>query len=428
MNKEMLNREISDSSGLSFRRTNMIPLDDSMGPVMHYPYDKVYPKAYEATGKGTVRFHLYLPNAHKVVLRTLTDEYELYGENGRWKGEFFVGVGFVVIFIIVDGSDMLYPALPIGFGGNRPINYIELGEEENREEPVRCSHGTISMDYFNSKVTGKLERIYVYLPPDYYTLSDEVRQSEGHALRCAPGYTLPDEVRQSEGHVLRCAPGYTLPDEVRQPEGHVLRKKYPVLYLQHGHGENETAWVNQGKVNFILDKLISEKRAEPMIVVMCNGMVSYEQDEEIFVGAVEEFEEFLTTEVIPYVERKYRSFGDKAHRGMAGLSMGSMQTSVITLKHQDLFDYAGIFSGFVRDVLSGYEKHVQAEYLNTYGENIKYIFRAIGNQDIFLPYFHDDDRLLEEYHVEHERVIYSGAHEWMVWQRCIYDFAQRIFK
>ena len=384
MNKEMLNREISDSSGLSFRRTNMIPLDDSMGPVMHYPYDKVYPKAYEATGKGTVRFHLYLPNAHKVVLRTLTDEYELCGENGRWKGEFFVGVGFVVIFIIVDGSDMLYPALPIGFGGNRPINYIELGEE-NREEPVRCSHGTISMDYFNSRVTGKLERIYIYLPPDYYTLSDEVRQSEGHALRCAPGYTLPDEVRQ--------------------PEGHVLRKKYPVLYLQHGHGENETAWVNQGKVNFILDKLISEKRAEPMIVVMCNGMVSYEQDEEIFVGAVEEFEEFLTTEVIPYVERKYRTFGDKAHRGMAGLSMGSMQTSVITLKHQDLFDYAGIFSGFVRDVLSGYEKHVQAEYLNTYGENIKYIFRAIGNQDIFLPYFYDDDRLLEEYHVEHERVI-----------------------
>ena len=155
MNKEMLNREISDSSGLSFRRTNMIPLDDSMGPVMHYPYDKVYPKAYEATGKGTVRFHLYLPNAHKVVLRTLTDEYELCGENGHWKGEFSVGVGFVVIFIIVDGSDMLYPALPIGFGGNRPINYIELGEEENREEPVRCSHGTISMDYFNSKVTGK---------------------------------------------------------------------------------------------------------------------------------------------------------------------------------------------------------------------------------------------------------------------------------
>ena len=407
MNKEMLNREISDSSGLSFRRTNMIPLDDSMGPVMHYPYDKVYPKAYEATGKGTVRFHLYLPNAHKVVLRTLTDEYELCGENGRWKGEFFVGVGFVVIFIIVDGSDMLYPALPIGFGGNRPINYIELGEEENREEPVRCSHGTISMDYFNSKVTGKLERIYVYLPPDYYTLSDEVRQSEGHALRCALGYTLPDEVRQSEEWI---------------------RKKYPVLYLQHGHGENETAWVNQGKVNFILDKLISEKRAEPMIVVMCNGMVSYEQDEEIFVGAVEEFEEFLTTEVIPYVERKYRTFGDKAHRGMAGLSMGSMQTSVITLKHQDLFDYAGIFSGFVRDVLSGYEKHVQAEYLNTYGENIKYIFRAIGNQDIFLPYFYDDDRLLEEYHVEHERVIYAGAHEWMVWQRCIHDFAQRIFK
>ena len=388
MNREISDREICVSSGLSFRETSMIPLDDAMGPVLHYPYDKVYPKAYEVTEKGTVRFHLYFPNAGRVVLRTLTDTFELTGKDGYWTGEYMVGTGFVVIFPSVDGNDTLYPGFPIGFGGNRPINYIDLGEDVSRAEPISCSHGTVSMDYFNSRVTGKLERLYVYLPPDYYASWEQ---------SCGSG-------AKRSG------------------------KQYPVLYLQHGHGENETAWVNQGKVNFILDQLISEKKAEPMIVVMCNGMVSFEQEDEIFVGAVEKFEEFLIKEVIPYVEHKYRAFGDKPHRAMAGLSMGSMQTSVITLKNQELFDYVGIFSGFVRDILSGYTEHVKDEYLDTYGEKAAYIFRAMGDQDIFLEEFFRDDKLLEEHHVKHERVLYSGAHEWKVWQRCLYDVAPKIFR
>lgn len=374
-----MRKEICYSSGLSFRGMDMIPLNDAIGPVMEYTYDLVYPKAYEETGKGTVRFRLYYPHAHRVLLRTYAEEFELTEENGCWIGEFVVGTGFAAIFITVDGNDVLYPGLPIGFGGNRPINYIELGEGTGMEEPLEYAHGTVSMDYFDSRISGKMERIYVYLPPDYYASEKEA-------------------------------------------------KKYPVLYLQHGHGENETAWVNQGKVNFILDKLIAEKKAEPMILVMCNGMVSSEAEKKIVIGAAEKFERLLTTEIIPYVEHKYRTFGDKRHRAMAGLSMGSMQTSVVTLKHQDLFDYAGIFSGFVKDILSGYEEHIKAEYLDTYSKNVRYIFRAMGDQDIFYEDFCADDRLLEEHHVEHERIIYEGAHEWRVWQRCIYDFAQKIFR
>lgn len=374
-----MRKEICYSSGLAFRKTDMIPLDDAIGPVMEYTGGQVYPKAYEETEKGRVRFCLYYPQAHSVVLRTYTDTFELAGEDGRWRGEFTVGTGFIALFITVDGNETLYPGLPIGFGGNRPINYIELGGESGGEEPLTCAHGTVSMDYFDSRVTGKLERIYVYLPPDYFASEKEA-------------------------------------------------KKYPVLYLQHGHGENETAWVNQGKANFILDKLIAEKKAEPMILVMCNGMVSSENGGKIVIGSTEGFESLLIKEVIPYVEEKYRAFGDKEHRGMAGLSMGSMQTSVVTLKHQDLFDYVGIFSGFVTDVLSGYTEHTKAAYLDTYSDHIKYIFRAMGNQDIFYEYFCADDKLLAAHHVMHERVVYEGAHEWKVWQRCLYDFSQKIFQ
>lgn len=371
-----MKKEICFSSGLSFRKLNMIPLDDAMGPVMEYPYGAVFPAAYEKKADGTVHFDLYFPHAHEVRLKTYADIFELTGRDGHWTGEFALEPGFHALFVTVDGTDTLYPGFPIGFGGNRPINYIEL-EDEACTEPAACPHGTVAVDFFNSRVTGRLERIYVYLPPDY-----------------------PYETG----------------------------KRYPVLYLQHGHGENETAWVNQGKVNFILDQLIAEGKAVPMIVVMCNGMVFFESDKGVHVGAALEFEKLLTGEVIPFVEKRYRAWGDKAHRGMAGLSMGSMQTSVITLKHQDLFDYAGIFSGFVRDFLSGYEGHIRPEYLDSYSQSLKYIFRAMGDRDIFFERFLADDELLRRHRVAHERVIYPGEHEWKVWQRCIHDFAQRIFR
>lgn len=369
--------EISYSTGLSFRSLNMIPKDENIGPIVNYPYDVVWPKPYEIIGDGVVRFQFYYPDAKKVTFRTYTDAFELKKEGDCWVGECKVGTGFIGIMLNVDGNEVLSPQIPIGFGGNRPINFIEILEQDAVIEPMDCAHGTVVMEYLPSKVSKRLERIYLYLPPNYHENTNE---------------------------------------------------KYPVLYLQHGHGENESTWVNQGKVNFILDNLISQKKVTPMIVVMCNGMVSYEKEEEVYVGITENFEKMLITEVIPYIEDKYRVYGDKEHRAMAGLSMGSMQTSVVTLKNQELFNYVGIFSGFVRDILSGYEGHIQPEFLKNYSKNIKYIFRAMGEDDIFMDAFLKDDKLYEEYGVEYERKIYQGYHEWKVWQHCIHDFVQKIFK
>lgn len=368
--------EVCFHDGLSFQRLNIMPRNMELGPVMHYPSEQVYPDAYEITGEGQVRFRFYLPQAHHVSLKTFTDEFVLEKNGDIWTASCRVGTGFIGIFLNVDGNSVIYPALPIGFGGNAPINYIEVPEEDAVILPKACPHGTVSMEYLESRVTKRLERIYVYLPPDYFNTD----------------------------------------------------KVYPVLYLQHGHGENETAWVNQGKMNFIYDNLIAEGKAKSAIVVMCNGMASYETETGVRVSPAELFPKMLIQEVIPYIESKYRAYGDKAHRAMAGLSMGSMQTSVITLENQDLFDYAGIFSGFVTDFLSGHTEHINPEYLKTYSKNLKYIFRAMGRDDKFMENFLADDRLLEQYQVEHERVLYDGAHEWKVWQHCLYDFAQKIFR
>ncbi|MBP5159383.1 MAG: enterochelin esterase [Lachnospiraceae bacterium] len=375
----MFNKEdISYTQALTFRKTDMIYKDDSKATFGEFKKADLLPPAYEIVGEGEVRFTLFLPNARKVVLRTLFASFELEKNGDTFSGVCPVGTGYIVLFVNVDGTDIIYHALPVGFGSSKPINFIEIPEKDCVILPDEVPHGSVCMDFLPSKVTGRLERVSVYLPPDYYESPD---------------------------------------------------RRYPVLYLQHGHGENESTWVYHGKANFIYDNLIAAGKAVPAVVVMCNGMVHRDEGDRFVADLAEGFERFLTEEVMPFAEKKYRIIGDKEHRAMAGLSMGSMQTSVVTLKHQDLFDYAGIFSGFVADILTGYEGHITPSLLDTYSKNLKYIFRSIGDCDYFYESFLKDDELLKAHGVETDRRIYKGgAHTWTVWQHNLYDFAQMIFR
>ncbi len=376
----MYNKEdICYAQNLTMRKTDMIFKDESKARFDEFKKDDLFPPAYEIVGDGVVRFTLYLPNAGKVTVSTLFDTFELEKKGDLFVGECKVGTGYIVIFVNVDGSDYIYNALPIGFGSNKPINFLEIPEKDCVIFPENVPHGSVCMDYVYSPVTDRLERIFVYLPPDYQTSPEE--------------------------------------------------KRYPVLYLQHGHGENESTWVYHGKANFIYDNLIAAGKAVPAVVVMCNGMVHRDTGSSFVADIAEGFERFLIESVIPYAEGKYRIIGDKKNRAMAGLSMGSMQTSVVTLKHQDMFDYAGIFSGFVADILTHYDGHLKPELLESYSKNLKYIFRSIGDDDIFYEDFLRDDELLKKYGVTCDRRIYKGAaHTWTVWQHNLYDFAQMIFK
>lgn len=332
---------------------------------------------YKVLEDRSVSFRLYYPYASRVELVTIWGEKFLLNKEGDFfKGTFKIGTGLIGVSLFVDGSESLSPFLPIGYGNNHAINYVDI-QNGNPDISIDSSaYGSVNMNYIDSKVTGRLERLAVYLPAGYET---------------------------------------------------DFQKRYPVLYLQHGHGENEMVWFHQGKINFLYDTLIAENKAVPAIVVMCNGMY-YMEDETGITLDIGKLPEFLRKEIIPYIDSHYRTIADKGHRGMAGLSMGSLQTSMLSLSHPELFDYVGVFSGFVQDLMTGSTKHVTKEKLLSFAGRQKVFFRAMGDEDIYFEYFEKDDRLLEKYQIPNVRKIYHGKHEWSVWRQCFCDFAQMIFK
>ncbi len=374
-----MNDDYYCADALSFQKRTLIPRIPAERPLCFLREEDHLPPGCVISPDGTLTFSLMFPQASSVQIRffsTPLQELSLVRDGDLWRGSIFAGTGLIVLQIMVDRQEVLSPMLPIGFGANRPMNMIEVPEEDTVISPAAVPHGSVVNDYFVSAVSGKLERICVYLPPDYHTSS----------------------------------------------------RKYPVLYLQHGHGENETVWVNQGRMNFIADQLIAAGRAVSTIVVMCCGMVCFEEEDGVRLGYTEEFPRMLLEEVIPFIESRYRVCPDAEHRAMAGLSMGSIQTSIVTLNHPELFSHVGLFSGFVQDPLTGYAGHLELEKLECYRNAFKLYFRAIGDQDPYLPNFLSDDELLSRHGIDCARRIYSGGHEWKVWQHCFHDFYQMLFQ
>lgn len=329
------------------------------------------------TGDGRVQAKLLLPQTALEVSIKLMDGpgFDLEkDEAGFWCGEFAPGMGFNYADVTVDGEVVLSPYLPIGFGASRPINYIDVpGEGDEFYQPCDGPHGTVVRHYFASEVTGELESCLVYQPPRF--------------------------------------------DPCRA---------YPVLYLQHGLGENEAGWVHQGRANFILDRLIQSGQAQPMLVVMCSGMVQLKGEYDYVV-----FPQMLVKDVIPFIERTYRVPGDKWHRAMAGLSMGSMHTSMATLSYPELFGYAGLFSGFMHHLWKEEQPHLKAlDDPERFAGDYRVFFRAMGTEDPFFKHFEGDDAMIAEKGVGASitRRLYEGGHGWQVWRHCLRDFLPMIFR
>lgn len=240
-------------------------------------------------------------------------------------------------------------------------------------------HGSVSHEFFRSSVTGRTETCLVYLPAEY----------------------------------------------AAHPE-----KAYPVLYLQHGYGENETCWTMQGHVNFILDNEIAAGTAVPMIVVMCNGMLQLPGDGGRSWRHADPacMEDFLLHDVIPFVEGRFRCLTDRDHRAMAGLSMGSFQTCWTTFRHLDLFSYAGLFSGFMRSPRTGEGAHLGVlDDAGAFHRALKVFFRAMGDKDPFFDAFRQDSEICREKNIRCIEKIYDGYHLWKVWRECVRDFLPLLF-
>lgn len=334
-------------------------------------------QGYEINADGTVKIRIKAPGAKEVIIDMFGNIFPFEKVSDEmWEGVFDLGRGFKYFFLKIDGNEVLNPYLPIGYGCCRPMNFMDIpvpGEEE-WDDLSDVPHGAVTRHYYPSSLTGKLEICLVYTPANY------------------------------------------------DPA-----KKYPVLYLQHGYGENETGWVFQGHAARIADRLLHDGKMTEMIIVMGNGMVQCDDPKKRF-GL---FTEVIITDLIPFIESKYPVYTDKWHRAMAGLSMGSYQTSIVTMTNPDKFGYAGVFSGFMRMPRSGNpETHLAIlDDAEKFNESYKVFYRAMGTEDNYFQAFVDDDAMLaEKQSLNITRRLFPGGHDWSVWRRCIHDFLPLIFK
>lgn len=216
-------------------------------------------------------------------------------------------------------------------------------------------------------------------------------------------------------------------------------RRFPVLYLQHGFTENETGWSHQGRCNLIMDNLLAEGKAEPFIIVMENGEISHsiqqEERAKIFDIAFNTFPKILLEDVIPFVESHFRVVADASHRALAGLSMGGMQTRVISLANPQTFSQIGIFSGGViseKDLQDNpdFAKYNKLTFI-TFGsrevQHGKPANAAPGRMGATDP----DETVASICKAGVNAFYYESpqtAHEWQTWRRSLYEFAQKLFK
>jgi enterochelin esterase-like enzyme len=304
--------------------------------------------------------------------------------------------------IVVDGAEVSDPGSTAYFGGSKWASAVEVPEAGADYYLAKdVPHGQVREVWYHSSVTGTWRHAFVYIPPDY---------------------------------------------------DNQTKMRYPVLYLQHGGGEDESGWIRQGKANFILDNLLASGNTKPMIVVMANGYASragyvapdltgkpFGSPE--FMKVMQErmgaFEDDVTQALIPFIDKTYRTVPDRDHRAMAGLSMGGMQTFQVTFNHLDDFSYIGGFSGAGNPFLTGAKFDVKTAYHGAladptaFAKRVHLLWIGVGTKEpermkSGLESLHTS---LEEGKVQH--VFYESPgtdHEWQTWRRDLKDFAPRLFQ
>lgn len=227
---------------------------------------------------------------------------------------------------------------------------------------------------------------------------------------------------------------YTPPAYDRDPQA-----RFPVLYLLHGAGENERGWIEQGRAHFILDGLIASQKAVPMILVIDSGYASFPPVDAApkpaapndRAAATAAFEQVMLTEIIPLIDSTYRTKSDRAHRAMAGLSMGAGQTLNLTLRHLDTFAWIGAMSGAPRqgfDPATAYDGAFRDPA--AFHEKVKLLWIGAGTAE---ERFHTTATAMHEALTKAgiNSVFYSSAgtdHEWQTWRRSLHDLAPRLFR
>jgi enterochelin esterase-like enzyme len=371
-----------------------------------------------------VMYRVIAPNAQTVRVGSLN---LTKGPDNIWSGTTSQPAveGFHYYGINIDGATMADPSTRTYFGSGWWNSGIEIPapDQEFYQPRQDMPRGRVSEQWYFSKITNKWRRCFVYTPPGY------------------------------DGG----------------------NKRYPVFYLLHGWGEDETAWYNQGRVDFIMDNLIADKKAKPMIIVMDNlnavrpgesaalyasrGLVPDPSDHPPAPPAPRgtagapgaapgargatgappagqagrgagggrgmlgnsAFTEMMLTDLIPMIEKTYRALPGAANRAMAGLSMGGMQTRTTTMANLDKFAYIGLFSG-------GNIPLAQIQDPAAFKKQIKVVFFGNGQAENSGPSKAAAEELkkagINAFFYESPRT----AHEFLTWRRCLHEFAPLLFK
>ncbi|HQL07929.1 MAG: esterase [Candidatus Marinimicrobia bacterium] len=333
--------------------------------------------------EGRVRVQIKAPEANRVQLDISAVKYDLVKDTaGIWTGESAPqDEGFHYYQLWIDGAAVPDPGSLYFFGAMRWGSGIEIPAHDQDIYALKnVPHGQVRQILFFSKSTNTVRRAFVYTPPAY---------------------------------------------------DKDLNKRYPVLYLQHGFGEDETGWTNQGKANLIMDNLIAEGKAKPFIIVMTYGMTNDIKAGGLRDFDIKPFQTVLVDELIPYIDKNFRTLSDQPNRAMAGLSMGGFETRLITLNKLDKFAYIGLFSGgtiSVEDVKNtpGFKEKVKLVFVSFGSRELD--FMKGGNRNFGGNPKDITDAISKEGINAHFYVSPNTAHEWQSWRRSLYEFAQLLFK
>ncbi len=339
-----------------------------------------YPKI---SSDHKVQFKLHAPTAQKVEFKGgdgVRDlKYKIQKEaNGDWIIETeSMPIGFHYYWFEVDGKPLNDPSVNTYFGYGKPTSGIEIPSEEDFFLTKNVPPGKIISDQFYSKILDEKREIAIYLPPNYG------------------------------------------------------KKKLPVLYLYHGTGEDITGWDRQGFIQNILDNMIAEGKAKEMLVVMDFGVALIKEEENLPEGHdkivlfTQNLEDVLVNELIPYIDRNYKTNNERA---VAGLSRGSYQAMRIGANHPKLFSAIGSFSPVI---YGGTEEDVFKELNLNNLHKKQYFFVGIGDleSDYFQGYH---NQIIEKLKTNHHPIdIFTSKgtyHEWLTWRRCFYQFASNLFQ
>jgi len=290
-------------------------------------------------------------------------------EDGTWMGttEGPMDEGFHYYNVRIDGGKFNDPGTLNYYGSVRWESGIEIPAHDQDFYALKnVPHGHVQQVLFPSPSTNTSRRAFVYTPPGYEKDS---------------------------------------------------KTKYPVLYLQHGWGEDETAWSNQGRANLIMDNLIADGKIKPFIIVMTYGMTNEVKFGGIRNFKIEPFQTVLINELIPYVDTNFRTLANRENRAMAGLSMGGMETKTITLNNPDVFAYYGLLSGGIYDPADIKDK-----------SKVKLVFLSCGSKERPDAVKKAAEALKNAGFNAVSYISEGTAHEFQTWRRSLYQLAPLLFK